>query len=107
MTTFLFSYRMPVDYKPGRSGAMEAWGTFFESIGPDLVDPGNPVFESSALGTCDTDRVRLGGFSLVTAEDLGAAVTLAKTCPILAEGGGVEIGLITEIYHDKRLVARD
>ena len=105
MTTFLFSYRMPVDYTPGRPGAAEAWTTYFESLGPNLADPGNPVFTSTALGACTGDSVRLGGFSLITADDLETAVTMAKDCPVLQSGGGVEVGVITEIYRDGRLVA--
>ncbi len=52
MTTFLLSYRMPKGYTPGRPDAMAAWSAWFEAIGADLVDPGNPVFEASALGNC-------------------------------------------------------
>ncbi|HEY7947277.1 MAG TPA: hypothetical protein VID75_06355 [Acidimicrobiales bacterium] len=105
MTTFLFSYRMPLDYTPGRPGAPEAWKAFFDSLGPDLVDPGNPVFESTGLGTSSDDATRLGGYSLVSADDLESAVTMAKGCPALEAGGGVEVGLITEIFSDKRLAA--
>jgi hypothetical protein len=105
MTTFLFSYRMPVDYTPGRPGVVEAWKAFFESLGSDLVDAGNPVFESTGLGTSGDDTSRLGGYSLVTADDLESAVTMAKGCPALQAGGGVEVGLITEIFRDERLAA--
>ena len=94
MTTFLFSYRMPKDYTPGRPEAAAAWTDWFEDVGGSLVDRGNPVFESNALGNCGTDTA-LGGYSLVSAEDLDAAVALAKGCPALAEGAGVEVGVIT------------
>lgn len=107
MTTFLFSYRMPAGNQPGRPGAAAAWGAFFEGIGPSLLDPGNPVFDSATLGNCETGGARLSGFSLVTADDLEAAVAMASQCPALDQGGGVEIGVITEIYRDKRLTAQD
>jgi hypothetical protein len=103
MTTFLYAYRMPTDYKPGRPDAKKAWSAFFDGLGSHLVDPGNPVFESVPVGTCGSGPVRLGGFSLVTADDLDAAVTMTEGCPILEEGGGVEVGVITEIYPDRRL----
>ncbi len=48
------------------------------------------------MGTCD-DSTRLGGYSFVTADDLESAVALAKSAPVLATGGGVEVGEITEI----------
>jgi hypothetical protein len=103
MMTFLFSYRSPADYQP-RPDTRDAWSSFFEGMGTNLVDRGNPVFESTTLGTCESDTVRLGGYSLVTADDLDAAVAIAKACPFLSQGGGVEIGVITEIYRDKQRV---
>lgn len=106
MTTYLFSYRMPTDYKPGNPDAAKAWGSYFEGIGSNLVDTGNPTFESTALGSCESSTTRLGGFSLVAADDLEGAVAIAEACPALANGGGVEVGVITEIYTDKRLIAQ-
>jgi hypothetical protein len=61
-------------------------------MGANLVDRGNPVFESSTLGNCATDTV-LGGYSLVTADDLEAAVALAKGCPALEEGPAASVTL--------------
>jgi hypothetical protein len=106
MTKFLYSYRMPVDYQPGRPQAVEAWHTFFDGLGANLVDLGNPVFESSGLGITGTGSVRLGGYSLLTADDLDAAVAMAKGCPALGGGGGVEVGVLTEVYRDGRLVTQ-
>ena len=60
------------------------------------VDPGNPVFERTPVGTCGTP-LPLDGYTLVTASDLAEAVELAKGCPIIKEGGGVEVGLLTPI----------
>ena len=39
----------------------------------------------------------LGGYSLVTAQSLDEAVTLAKDCPIVAAGGGVEVGELADV----------
>jgi YCII-related domain len=96
MTTFLFSYRMPKGYVLGRPDAMAAWTAWFEEMGTSVGDPGNPVFESVGLGNCG-DGTRLGGYSLITAEDLDTAISLAKGCPALQEGAGVEVGVITEL----------
>jgi hypothetical protein len=96
MPTYLFSYRMPQDYTPGRPDTMAAWNAFFDSMGASVIDRGNPVIESSTLGNCGTGT-RLGGYSLVTAGDLEAAVALAKGCPALDEGAGVEVGTIAEL----------
>jgi len=70
---------------------MAAWTAWFESMGAHLVNIGQPVFERGTLGNCAADTV-LGGYSLVTADDLEAAVALAMGCPFLDQDGGVEVG---------------
>jgi hypothetical protein len=96
MTTFLFSYRMPKGFVPGRPDAVAAWTAWFEKMGASVIDRGNPVFESASLGHYGDDTT-LGGYSLITAEDLDTALSMAKDCPALAEGAGVEVGVITEV----------
>jgi len=95
MTTFLFSYRMPKDV-PGRSDVMDRWTSWFEGMGGDLVDTGNPTLPSEVLGDAGPDSA-LGGYSIVRAADLDAAIALAEGCPALTEGGGVEVGVITRL----------
>ena len=97
MPTFLLTYRAPKDYTAGGPDTMAAWGTYFTELGSRLVDPGNPVFARTTLGDCGTDLAPLGGYSIVTADDLEAAVDLARGCPILTVAGGVEVGVITEL----------
>ena len=55
-------------------------------MGDHVVDVGQPVSETTELGHCGAGA-RPGGYSLI-ADDLEAAVTLAKGCPALAEGAG-------------------
>jgi hypothetical protein len=95
MATFLFSYRVPTDYVPGRPEGISAWTSWFASIGASVTDIGKPIFESSALG----DGTKPGGYSIITADDLQAALTLAKGCPAL-RGGGVEVGLLADMPAD-------
>ena len=94
MSTFAFIYRAPKAYRAGSADAIAAWNGWFQELGASVVDRGHPVFERSTLGNCAADTV-LGGYSLVTADDLEAAVRLAKGCPFLASGGGVEVGELT------------
>ena len=96
MTTFLFSYRMPKGYVPRGSDAVAAWTAWFEEMGTSVIDRGNPVFESASLGLHGSDT-QLGGYSLITAEDLDTALAMTKGCPALTEGGGIEVGVITEV----------
>lgn len=98
MQTYCFTYRMPTDYVPERD-TMAAWAAWFESMGESLADIGKPVVESAELGNCGAGT-RLGGYSFVTAGDLESAVAMAKGSPALDAGGGVEVGVVTELNDD-------
>ena len=89
MPKYVFAYRIQ-EGDSGSPDAMAKWMAWFEALGTAVVDAGNPVFSRSTLGNCGSDA--LGGYSLINADDLEAAVTLAKGCPALAAGGGVEVG---------------
>jgi hypothetical protein len=93
MTEFVLTYRTPPDYV-GSPDALAAWDEWFDSLGGNLIDRGNPVFVHKTLGNCDAETA-LGGYSLIKADDLPAAVALATGCPVLREGGGVEVGELT------------
>jgi hypothetical protein len=95
MSTFLFSYRTPQNGSPPSPEAIAAWGAWLEGMGPQLVDRGNPVSERQTLGKCEDTR--LGGYSLISADSLEAAVALARGCPGLERGGGVEIGALRDL----------
>jgi hypothetical protein len=68
-----------------------AWRDFFSSLDGGLADTGHAAIQSAVLGDIGAGT-RLGGYSIVTADDLGAATELAKGCPALSMGAGVEIG---------------
>jgi hypothetical protein len=92
---FLFSYRVPEGYQPGAETG-KAWQAWFESLGSRRIDTGYAVVATRTVGSLDAET-RLGGYSLVTAEDMDRAAALAQGCPALRLGGGVEIGVIPEL----------
>jgi len=94
MSRFLLAYHPPKNYRP-TPDTMAAWNAWFDSMGANVVERGNPIFESRAIGTCGTESP-LGGYSLITADDLEEAVTLARGCPFVPLGGGVEVGQLAE-----------
>jgi hypothetical protein len=96
MAEFIFTYRTPADYTPGIPDETAAWKAWFQGIGSQLRDLGKPVFNRATVGD-SADGPPLGGYSLVTAENLDEAVTLAKGCPIVAAGGGVEVGELADL----------
>jgi uncharacterized protein YndB with AHSA1/START domain len=102
MPTYVIVNRAPTGYA-GSAQAAAAWNAWFDSLGGHLADRGNPVFARRTLG--DDTGTELGGYTLVTAENLDAAVVLAHNCPMLAEGGAVEVGELTLHNHGKHPAA--
>jgi hypothetical protein len=100
MTSFLLAFRTPKDYLPGEPDTVAAWRAFFQGIGDHVEELGNPVFERTVIGS-PTGETVLGGYSLITADDLDHAAALAEGCPLLALGGAVEIGVITPLAPEQ------
>jgi hypothetical protein len=78
-----------------QQAVMAAWTGWFQTLGQAVADPGNPFGPSKAVSADgavgDGGPSRLTGYSIVTADSLDAAADLAKGCPVLAAGGGVEV----------------
>ncbi len=90
------SYVLTFRGRPERTidGAEEtAWGEWFKQIGGSIVEPGNRVGTSKALGD-GQGKTAVTGYTVIAADNLDAAVALAKGCPGLAHDGGVEVGEI-------------
>ena len=98
MATYLFTFRPPTGYAPS-ADTFGAWAGWQLELGARLKDRGNPGFAACSLGARAADTT-LGGYSLIRAGGLDAAVALARGCPMLTAGGGVEICELTS--HDER-----
>ncbi|MGB7271613.1 MAG: hypothetical protein WBC90_19085 [Albidovulum sp.] len=97
MPKFVFAYhggKMPESAEEGQK-IMAAWMKWFETMGSAVVDGGNPVGPSrtvTASGVAMNGGANpLSGYSLVNAASIDAATDLAKGCPILANGGTIEV----------------
>jgi hypothetical protein len=68
-----------------------AWGTWFTSIGDKMVDGGNPFAPASQAevknGAVTMDSDTTSGYTIVKAENLEEAVTLAMGCPLATAPG--------------------
>lgn len=93
MPTFVIINRPPADYRPSAEAA-QMWTRWFAEIGDNLVDRGNPVFTRDTVGAAGEGSI-LGGYTLVTADNLAEAVRLAENCPAVQQGGGAEVGELT------------
>ena len=75
---------------------MDAWGTWFGSMGAAVIDGGNPVGKSSTVKSDGSLAAGGGanpatGYSLIEASSLQDAHKKAKGCPLLSAGGTIEI----------------
>ncbi len=95
MGTYLFVHRAPRNYV-GSPEAAAQWAAWFEELGAALEDRGNAVFERQTVGNCGSEFA-LGGYTLVSANDLDEATAIASGCPMLAAGGGVEVGVLMPV----------
>jgi len=97
MPTFVFVYRAPQGYQLRTPEGMARWNAWFQGIGPDLLDIGRPVGESATVGNCSDSSSSLGGYSLIRSDDLEGALAVAKGCPFVDSGGGVEVGALLDL----------
>ena len=78
----------------GRQKIMAAWGRWFGSLGDRVVDGGNPFGQSTAVaanGVSSAASSGLTGYSIIKADSLQSAAEAAKSCPILSDGGSIEV----------------
>jgi hypothetical protein len=95
MAKYVFSFRVPSGYRPD-AGTPAEWQAWFGELGSALVDVGHAVTDYASLGEVGGSGSRMVGYSVVSAEDLDSALALAKDCPALRVGGGVEVGPVME-----------
>lgn len=68
--------------------AMAAWGAWFGQLGDAVVDAGAPFGASESVGG---GSLGLTGYSIIAAGDLASAVELTRSCPVLSNGGAVDV----------------
>ena len=105
MTKFMFVYRDKAGDQPNFSpeemqAQMAKWGVWFQELGDKLVDGGDGLLPAGKVLNGDgtvTDgpfieaKELVGGFSILQADSLDAAIELARGCPIAEHGGSVEV----------------
>ncbi len=104
MSKFVFIYHGENAPDTGTSpeDIMAAWRNWFGSLGEAVIDGGNPFGDAKTVGAGGSvidggGANPSGGYSLINAANLDAAVELAKGCPIFAAGGTVEVATAHEM----------
>jgi hypothetical protein len=78
-----------------RDAQMAKWGQWFGALGEAVVDGGAPTGPAKTVGAggsvSDGGSRGLTGYSVITADSLDSAVEAAKGCPVLENGGSVDV----------------
>lgn len=92
MTKFIIAYhggKKPETQEEGEK-QMKKWQEWIKSLGDAVVNPGTPLGPSKLVSSTEVSDNngldRLTGFAMVKAENLDAAIEIAKTDPFLAMG---------------------
>ena len=97
MPTYLITYHggsgMPESPEAQQQvlAAFQAWAA---GVGDALADPGAPLGGSrtvSADGVADGPVAPIGGYTLLQAADLDAAIDLVRNHPFVARGGSLQV----------------
>lgn len=99
MTNYVFTYHGGsgmAETPEEQEKTMAAWMAWFADMGDKVVDGGNPFMAHRTVAADGSVRdggpaAELGGYSVVRAESFEEATTLAKGCPVLADGGSVQV----------------
>jgi hypothetical protein len=97
MPTYLITYfgaGEPPTSAEAREQMMAAFGAWVASVGDHLLDPGAPLGPSklvSPAGVSDGPKTPIGGYSVIKADDLDAAVGLVKGHPFVGRGGSLQV----------------
>ncbi len=98
MTKFVFVYHAPPEAAAPSSpeegqAVMEKWMAWAGEVGDRMVDFGTPLaggVRVTPAGTSDSDR-QVAGYTIIEADDMDAALSLARNHPHLDMPGGCEI----------------
>lgn len=97
MARFLVTYHgggMP-EGDAERQQAMAAFGEWVSRTGAALVDPGAPLGPSKTVSQKSVSDGPAsgpsGGYSVIEADDIDAAVELVRTHPFIARGGELQV----------------
>lgn len=68
---------------------------WLSSLGESAVSPANPLKDTSTVSPDGTitagSATTMSGFTIVRADSMDAAMTIAKSCPFLDIGGSLEV----------------
>jgi len=103
MPNYVFAYhggKAPETPEEGAQ-AMAMWQAWFGDLGAAIVDAGAPVGQSKTVSSSgianDGGSNPLSGYTIVKADNIEAACKMAGGCPVISDGGSVEVAEAMEM----------
>jgi hypothetical protein len=97
MARFLVTYHggsTPADDE-GRRQMMAAFGTWVAQTGKALIDAGAPLGPARTVSSTAVEdgpaKGPVGGYSIIEADDVDAAVELVRGHPFIGRGGSLQV----------------
>jgi len=80
---------------------MDKYMQWLSSLGDSAVSPMNPFKDSRTVNPDRTDAVgsttKMSGFTIIKADSMDAAVSIAKGCPFHDIGGSLEVSELMQM----------
>ena len=80
---------------------MSKYMDWLSSLGESAVSPANPLTDTRTVnsdGTVATGgKTTMSGYTIIEADTMDAALSIAKTCPFLETGGSLEVSELMEM----------
>jgi YCII-related domain len=101
MPKYIIAYRGEPKFESPQQGAahMAKWKAWIGGLGDAVVNPGTPLAKGKSISSgviSDIGANRLNGFSMIMADNLDAALELAKGCPFV-DHGTIEVAEVMEM----------
>jgi len=75
------------------------------TLGDAAISPANPLRNTSTIspdgGVTSGSKTSMSGFSIIEAESMDAALSMAKGCPFLDIGGSLEVSELVKMPVNK------
>jgi len=103
MQKFILAYHGSPEIQTKEEGAahMARWQEWSQGLGDSVVDPGMPVGPSMTISESEVveggGSNPLSGITIIQAESMEDAITMAKDCPHLSGTGTIEIAPAMEM----------
>jgi hypothetical protein len=82
---------------------MSKYMEWLSSLGDSVVSPMNPLKETSTVNSDGTvtsgSSTSMSGYTIIDADSMEAALSVAKACPFLDVGGSLEVSELIDMSN--------